>query len=223
MVCPGVTKLMKVNNRRIEMTEKTIDMRGRACPEPVIETQKVLKDEAILELAVLVDNDAAAENVTRTARHLGCEVSLETVSSNEIRIVLKRSDSQAQVSQDAASAPSLECGQVKNIVVLVPTDSFGQGDLELGRALLLAFVNTLDALEPCPRTLIFLNGGAKLPCQDSGFVRSIQTLEDKGTTVLVCGTCLDFFSLEDKLEVGTVSNMLEIVSTLAQADQVIRP
>jgi len=205
------------------MTEKTIDMRGRACPEPVIETQKALKDEALLELAVLVDNDAAAENVTRTARHLGCEVGLESVSSTEIRILLKRSESQAQVSQDAAMAPSFDCGQEKNLAVLIPTDSFGQGDPELGRALLLAFVNTLDALEPRPRTLILLNGGARLPCQGSEFVKSIQTLEDKGTTVLVCGTCLDFFALEDKLEVGTVSNMHEIVSTLAQTDQVIRP
>ncbi len=198
-------------------------MRGRACPEPVIETQKALKDEALLELAVLVDNDAAAENVTRTARHLGCEVSLETVSSKEIRIVLKRSESQAQVKQGAALARAGECGKEKNIVVLVPTDSFGQGDKELGRALLLAFVNTLKELEPRPRTLIFLNGGAKLPCRGSEFVKSIQTLEDKGTKVLVCGTCLDFFSLEDQLEAGIVSNMMEISSTLAQADQVIRP
>ncbi len=205
------------------MTEKILDVRGKACPEPVIETQKALKDLEILILEVLVDNDAAAENVTRTARHLGCEVALETVSSTDIRIVVTRSDGAGQMPKASTPRDVDACRTQKNVAVLVPSDGFGQGDEELGRALLLAFVNTLNELSPRPGTLIFLNGGAKLPCRGSEFVKAIKALEEKGTKVLVCGTCLDFFSLEDKLEVGTVSNMFEIASILAQADNVIRP
>lgn len=52
-------------------------------------------------------------------------------------------------------------------------------------------------------------------------IDSIRALEQKGTTVLVCGTCLNFFGIADKLQVGTVSNMYDIVSKMQACDKVI--
>ena len=51
----------------------------------------------------------------------------------------------------------------------------------------------------------------------------LNKLIDSGVQMLCCGTCLDFFHLQDKLKVGTVSNMVEIASLLMSADQIIRP
>jgi TusA-related sulfurtransferase len=44
-----------------------IDARGLSCPQPVIETKKVL-DKKPEKATVLVDNQAALENVTRYAK-----------------------------------------------------------------------------------------------------------------------------------------------------------
>ena len=40
---------------------------------------------------------------------------------------------------------------------------------------------------------------------------------------MTCGTCLDFYGIKDKLAVGTVTNMYEIVETMENAGKVIRP
>jgi hypothetical protein len=40
---------------------------------------------------------------------------------------------------------------------------------------------------------------------------------------LTCGTCLDFFQIKDRLAVGSISNMYEIVETLSGADRVVAP
>ena len=42
-----------------------------------------------------------------------------------------------------------------------------------------------------------------------------------GVEVLSCGTCLDYYNLKDKLQVGTVTNMYTIVETLKNASNTI--
>ena len=50
-----------------------VDARGPLCPEPVVRTQRAVKDE-LDELTVLVDAQAAKENVTRFAESRGYTV-----------------------------------------------------------------------------------------------------------------------------------------------------
>ena len=203
------------------MMKSPLDMRGRPCPEPVVETQKALKTSGLDELEVLVDNEGAVENVSRLGRSMGCDVTVESSTTGGHRIFLKRDASlPIDVSDDTRKIAS--CCTSENLVVLIPTDRFGDGDPELGRALLLAFINTLKELVPKPRTLILLNNGAKLPCKGSEFVAPLRKVDEMGCEILVCGTCLDFYGLEESLEVGRVTNMLEIATALATADKVIR-
>ncbi|WP_416366678.1 DsrE family protein [Muricomes intestini] len=49
----------------------------------------------------------------------------------------------------------------------------------------------------------------------------LKALEARGTEVLVCGTCLNFYNLADKLKVGTVSNMYDIAGAMQAVDKVI--
>ena len=53
-----------------------VDARGLLCPEPVVRTQRAVKD-GITELTVLVDAEAAKENVTRFAASRGYTVSVQ--------------------------------------------------------------------------------------------------------------------------------------------------
>jgi selenium metabolism protein YedF len=201
------------------MLEEKLDMRGRACPEPVIATREALEKRGVQSLTVLVDNDAASENVARTGQSLGCEVTVEATAAGEFHVSLLRTKPILDSGQHAANT----CTAGQNLVVLIPTDTFGVGDPDLGRALLLAFIGTLDKLSPRPSRLIFLNAGAKLVCDEPAFVDKVSALSEIGCEVLVCGTCLDFYHLDEQLKVGKVSNMMEIASTLASADKVIRP
>jgi len=52
-----------------------IDARGLSCPQPIIETKKVV-DKKVTSLAVLVDNIAAKENVCRFAKAMKYDVAV---------------------------------------------------------------------------------------------------------------------------------------------------
>ena len=54
-------------------------------------------------------------------------------------------------------------------------------------------------------------------------MEDLKALEAEGVKVLTCGTCLDFYGIKDKLAVGSVTNMYEIVEIMENAGSVIRP
>ena len=67
-----------------------------------------------------------------------------------------------------------------------------------------------------------MNSGVRLPTSDNDdIITSIKVLTEKGTEVIVCGTCLNYYGLTEKLKVGTVSNMYEIVEKMKKAAKVI--
>ena len=70
---------------------------------------------------------------------------------------------------------------------------------------------------------IFVNAGAKLAVVGSPVLEELRQLEELGVKVLVCGTCLKYFNVMDKLAVGSVTDMYTIIETLAHAERVIRP
>jgi len=52
-------------------------------------------------------------------------------------------------------------------------------------------------------------------------IDSLRTLERQGTKLILCRTCLDFFGLTDKVEVGTVGKMTDIIAALQGAAKVV--
>jgi tRNA 2-thiouridine synthesizing protein A len=199
----------------------TIDARGLACPEPVLRARAALAKSAAAEIAVLVDNDAAIENVSRTARAAGCELRVED-RGGHTAVVLVRGAAAAGAPAGAA-ADAVACCGAPRVAVLLASATIGHGDDDLGRLLMIAFVKTLKSLDPRPRTLLLMNGGVRLAAEGSELVDALRELEAEGAELLVCGTCLDFFRLKEKLRAGRVSNMFEIASRLVAADRVLRP
>ena len=57
--------------------------------------------------------------------------------------------------------------------------------------------------------------------EEAQVIESIQALVDKGTKVLVCGTCLNYYGLAERLKVGVVSTMYDILGAMQRADKVI--
>ena len=81
----------------------------------------------------------------------------------------------------------------------------------------------MTQLDTLPKTMLFYNGGATLTTEDSDSLEDLKTMEEQGVEILSCGTCLNFYGLTDKLKVGNVTNMYDIVESMAKADKVIHP
>ena len=48
---------------------KELDCRGMNCPAPVLHVRDTLAQEALNDISVLVDNEAARQNVSRFLEH----------------------------------------------------------------------------------------------------------------------------------------------------------
>jgi len=119
-------------------------------------------------------------------------------------------------------APAKLVVGVPAIVVLIDGATVGRGDELLGSVLMKSFLHTLKEIEPRPSRLILLNAGVKLASEGSDLVALLKELEALGIEILSCGTCLDFFKLKEKLSVGKVTNMYDIVSSLVAATNVLK-
>jgi selenium metabolism protein YedF len=99
----------------------------------------------------------------------------------------------------------------------------GRGDDTLGDVLMRGFIHTLLQLKPLPDIIICYNAGVKLAVKDSAVLDDLQALEKAGTEILVCGTCVHYFSLGDQIAAGHISNMYDIAETMAGAARLMRP
>ncbi|MBI3944732.1 MAG: sulfurtransferase-like selenium metabolism protein YedF [Armatimonadetes bacterium] len=107
-------------------------------------------------------------------------------------------------------------------VLVIAGETMGQGDPELGRRLLGNFLHALEAGRRFPDTICFYNEGVRLVVQGSPALQNLQTLEALGVRLLACRTCIEFYGLGDRVAVGTVGTMADIVAALFDAGSVIR-
>ncbi len=190
-----------------------VDLRGMTCPQPVLETKRLIESRKPHELSVLVDNGPPRENVTRFLESRGYCVTVEETKPDEAVLRAARTEE-----SEEASAPAQ-----KKIVVMVDGATIGRGDDLLGSVLMKSFLHTLKEIKPLPWRLIFINAGVKLAAEGSDVVGVLNELEKLDIEILSCGTCLDFFHLKDKVSAGKITNMYEIVSSLIAATNVLRP
>ena len=195
--------------------EKTVDCRGLACPQPVIQTKKALDGMKEGKLVTIVDNQVAKENVRKMAEKLNIGVEIEE-KEDLYHITLTQGGLEEAERMDVS--PISEGGK---LVILIGQDRMGGGSDELGRILINSYLYSLTETQPRPDQLIFVNSGVKLACSGSKSLENIKKLEELGVEVLSCGTCLDFFELKEDLQVGGVTNMYTIVEALNGAGKTI--
>lgn len=105
--------------------------------------------------------------------------------------------------------------------VIINSEGMGNGDEALGMTLVGAFLKKMWARNEKPDTMIFYNGGVKLLKKESGLLDVLSGLDEAGTELIACGTCLEFYKMKDNLSVGRVSSMEEIVNIMMTYDKVI--
>ncbi|MBQ0065500.1 MAG: sulfurtransferase-like selenium metabolism protein YedF, partial [Firmicutes bacterium] len=130
-----------------------------------------------------------------------------------------------QVILTVGSQESCECelDQTSDFIVAIGSNKMGEGDPALGTALMKAFIFALTKQNQFPTTMLFFNSGAYLTCQDSDVLEDLKTLESKGVEIFTCGTCLNFYGLNEKLAIGSVTNMYDIVEKMEKAGKVVKP
>jgi selenium metabolism protein YedF len=194
-----------------------LDCRGLACPAPVLQTKQKIEKEHLSEINVIVDNQAAKENVSRFLGTQKFDVSIEQ-KGTDFYITGKRGTGATPSQPSVAPQPDAE---KKKIMVMIATDRMGYGDDTLGKLLLINFIKTLAEMGDELWRLVFVNNGVKLTIGGSEVLDVLKGYEKEGLTILACGTCLNHFNLLDKKEVGVTTNMLDIVTAMQLADEVI--
>jgi selenium metabolism protein YedF len=193
--------------------KKSIDGRNLPCPQPVIKVKQAFDEGGFNELEVLVDNQAAVENITRFAENSGHNIDSVTEKNKITTIVINNNNSE-EASPKTESAPFICSSGPVATTIFINSATIGSGDDKLGDKLMEAFIYSLTEIEDKPENILMMNGGVHITVEGSNSIENLRTLEKSGINILVCGACLDFYGIKDKLQVGKVSNMYEIASVL---------
>lgn len=196
-----------------------LDARGLTCPLPVINTKKELEGVNIGEnIEVIVDNEIAVQNLTKFANVQGFPVSSSKVSDDEFHVNISKGE-KAVEEEEVICEPNKK----DNFVIVISSDKMGEGNEVLGHKLLKAFIFAVTKQDKLPKTMLFYNMGAHMTCEGSEVLEDLKLLESEGVEIMTCGTCLDFYGIKEKLCVGTVTNMYDIVETMEKASKIIKP
>lgn len=203
------------------MTKKIIDCRTLQCPAPVLKTKQYLEEEAAIEIDVIVDNDAAVENVSRFLNFQGFSVSVDsdgrfsTVSGQRDPEKAKKLESNPESIKNKGKSDR------QKILLMISSQSIGKGDDDLGQKLMVNFVKTLKEMGNDLWRIVFVNHGVKFAVKGSAILDELTGLESSGVSILVCGACLTHLNLLQEKEIGETTNMLDIVTSMQLADKVI--
>jgi hypothetical protein len=111
---------------------------------------------------------------------------------------------------------------MNNHTILVFTrNGMGDAPAELQQKLAVKFLQlNLDA-NTLPAKILFYADGVKLACERSPVIEELKVLKNRGVELILCSTCLDYFNLRDKVQVGIVGGMPDIIEALSAAGKVI--
>lgn len=206
------------------MKEILVDAKGLACPLPVVNTKDAIKNlGGAGRVRTLVDNEIAVQNLQKFAAQRQLQVSAQRMNENEYEVVIQVGESLAtlpETEQDVACQPD---HRTAGLVIAVGSENMGEGAGKLGRVLMKSFLFALTKQDILPDTILFYNSGAFLTSSDSDSLDDLKALDAAGVRILTCGTCADFYNIKEKVAVGGVTNMYEIVEILEHAQTVVRP
>ena len=184
---------------------------GEVCPKPVIMTKKALKEIESGVVEVSVDNQTSKENVEKMAKEMGHTFETKEEGNVFVITITKVGEKQENSSEE------------ENIVISIGSDKMGEGEDELGKILIKGFIYALTEAETLPKTVLLYNKGVLLASTFEDTVKDLKVLEERGVEILSCGTCANFYHVQDQIKVGTLTNMYTILERQMKAAKVIKP
>jgi len=190
---------------------KILDLRNKSCPIPVIETKKTLEicdtNETVL---TIVDNEIAMQNISKLAKELDYNFQTKILNKNHFEVITIKGKGNVEVQK-----------QVSENVIIIDSLSMGHGSEELGLNLRKAMIHTIQDLDALPSHILVYNSGVKM-LEHQGILSDLQALQQLGIEVLFCGACITYYELESKLNVGSSTNMYEILNITMKANKVVQ-
>ena len=190
-----------------------VDVLGKACPIPVIETKKALRenpDEKTFE--ILVDNEVATENLAKMAHELKIDYTVGKLADRKYEVSLEKTE--ASRDHREIEDYSVNSATSNNYVVIVNSDKIGDGDEDFSKQLLEGFIYSVTEQDHLPVEIIFFNRGVYLTTENEKTIEDLKNLEKRGVRVYSCGLCLDHYGKKDDLAVGEITNMYKIVEAM---------
>lgn len=194
---------------------KKLDCRGLECPLPVVKTKEALKEENCVQ--TIVDNEIAVENLSKFANVKGYSVNSKQDGKDYVVEISKGEEESDFEVEYTYAKPEHE-----KTCVVCSSNTMGSNP-ELGAILMKSFIFSLTKQDQLPDEMIFYNEGVKITTTQNEMLEDLKYLEKNGVEIVSCGTCLDFFQLKEKLKVGTITNMYDIVERMEKADKIIKP
>jgi len=198
----------------------TLNMLGKPCPIPVVEAKKALLQGQ--DVTVLVDNSIAVQNLEKMAAGLGYGFSYEQKGEAEyaVTIIVKNSGAEpasCQVMRPEAMPFDASSGQI----FLITGDQIGISAEEPGKKLMQTFLYSLAQLPKAPEIILLINAGVKLAAEGSEVLDNLKAIAEHGADIRSCGQCLNYYGLTEKLVVGKITNMMEIVEFLTSSRRTV--
>ena len=190
---------------------------GKPCPQPVVMTKKALSEAGKAGVVVFVDNGAAKNNVVRMAEKGGFKVKTYRKTKKGFKVEINK----CLLPEKKKPGNTKKVLSKEKIVYLFESDFIGT-NRELGKVLSNGFLTAIEELPKRKSSIVLISKGVKLAIKKSYVLNRLKSLEGKGFDILICGTCLDYFKIRGKVDVGKISNALEIMECMTDADKVIK-
>jgi selenium metabolism protein YedF len=110
---------------------------------------------------------------------------------------------------------------LKDTIIQITNDGMGKGDPALQHKLVAKYLELIQTNENLPNAITFYTDGVKMVVEGSPALEQLRALESKGVRLIVCSTCLEYYGLTDKVKVGIVGGMTDIIEAQTKADKVI--
>ncbi|MBI5393762.1 MAG: DsrE family protein [Verrucomicrobia bacterium] len=108
-----------------------------------------------------------------------------------------------------------------NFVVLITREGMGNAAPELQMKLVATYLKLLIENGTLPKAICFYTEGVKLVVEGSPVLEQLQQLESKGVHLIICQTCLNYYNLREKVKVGIIGGMGDILAAQMLAGKVI--
>ena len=109
----------------------------------------------------------------------------------------------------------------RNMAIVVTRDGMGHTDPDLSQKLIGKWLAIVEENGKLPGAICFYTEGVKLVCEGSPVLEQLESFEKKGVHLIICQTCLAALGLEDRVAVGVVGGMGDIVAAQWMADKVV--
>ncbi len=106
-------------------------------------------------------------------------------------------------------------------IILITRDGMGSADAALQHKLLDTYLRLLLENGSLPSAICFYTDGVKLVVEGSPFLERLSQIEQRGVRLIICSTCLNYFGLTEKVRVGIVGGMPDILQAQIAAGKVI--